>query len=63
MKVVTFARRWRRRLDETTVEEFPKGATATVNNDRAAAALKAGVLDGEPIDPPNEGGDGGQSQG
>lgn len=59
MKVITFARRWRRRVDERTVEEYPKDSTATVSNERAAAAHKAGVLAGEPADAPNpEGGEG-----
>jgi hypothetical protein len=52
MKIITFARRWRRRINAVTVEEYPAGSTATVSNERAAAAVKAGVLVDAPIDPP-----------
>ena len=52
MKSVRFARRWRRRLNDSTVEEYPAGASAVVSNARADAAQRAGVLDGQPVDAP-----------
>lgn len=54
MKSVRFARRWRRRVNDATVEEYPAGVSAVVSNSRAEAAQRAGVLDGQPVDAPSE---------
>lgn len=50
MKTIELAKRWRHRVNETTVEEYSAGAKVTVSNDRADAAKRAGVLKGDPVD-------------
>lgn len=54
MKTVKFAKRWRNRVNDRTVHEYPAGSTATVADDTAERAAKAGVLDGDPVDAPAE---------
>lgn len=52
MKKVKFSKRWRWPLTATSYEAYSPGDEVTVSNDRAEAAQKAGVLDGEPEDAP-----------
>lgn len=54
MKTVEFAKRWRNRVSETVVHEYPAGSTAVVSEEAAKAASEAGVLKGEPVDAPVE---------
>lgn len=54
MKTVKFAKRWRWPLTATSYEAYSPGDEVTVSNDRAEAAQKAGVLDGEPVDAPEQ---------
>lgn len=53
MQTVSFAKTWRWPLTETSYEEYPAGSKVDVSNDRAEAASKAGVLDGEPVEAKN----------
>lgn len=50
MKEIEFAKRWRRQKSETVVERYDAGTKATVSNEVAAEAAKAGVLKGDPVD-------------
>lgn len=50
MKTVRFARRWRFRVNGTTVEEYPAGSEVTISAARAKSAEREGVLDGAPIE-------------
>jgi hypothetical protein len=52
VKTIKFAKRWRWPLTATSYEAYSAGDEVTVSNDRAEAAQKAGVLDGEPVDAP-----------
>ena len=54
MKSVKFAKRFRQPLSAATYQEWPAGTEDVVNNEIAAAAQAAGVLDGEPVDAPAE---------
>ena len=50
MKQVKFAKRWRDRRNDTTVEEYPAGWSGEISDERATRAVAAKVLDGDPID-------------
>ena len=52
MKDVEFAKRWRRQVSETVVEEYSAGSKVTVSEAIAKEAATAGVLKGEPVDTP-----------
>lgn len=52
MKDIELAKRWRRTVSETVVEEFPAGSKATVTAEVAKEAVAAGVLKGDPVDTP-----------
>ena len=52
MKDIELAKRWRRTVSETVVEEYPAGSKATVTAEVAKEAIAAGVLKGEPVDTP-----------
>lgn len=50
MKRIKLARRWRDRLSDTEVAEYPKGSTAIVSDKVALRAEKADVLDGPAVE-------------
>jgi hypothetical protein len=52
MKDVEFAKRWRRKISDTVVEEYSAGSKATVSVEVAKEAVAAGVLKGDPVDTP-----------
>jgi len=52
MKDIELAKRWRHRVSDTVVHEYPAGSKATVSAEVAKAAVEAGVLKGEPTDTP-----------
>jgi hypothetical protein len=52
VKDIELAKRWRRTVSETVVEEYPAGSKATVTAEVAKEAVAAGVLKGEPVDTP-----------
>lgn len=52
MKDIEFAKRWRRPVSETVVEEYSAGAKVTVSDKVAREALAAGVLKAEPVETP-----------
>lgn len=54
MKDVEFAKRWRRKVSDTVVEEYSAGSKATVTEAVAKEAVTAGVLSGDPVDTPPE---------
>lgn len=54
MKDVKFAKRWRWPLSDAAYEQYQPGDALTISDDRAAAAEKAGVLDGAPAEPQAE---------
>jgi hypothetical protein len=53
MKTIKLAKRWLNRVNDTTVHEYPANSTATVSDETAERAVKAGVLDGDPVDAPD----------
>lgn len=53
MKQIKLAKTWRNRVNDTTVHEYPAGSEVAVADETAERAVKAGVLDGDPVDAPD----------
>lgn len=54
MKQIKLAKKWRNRVNDTTVHEYSAGSTVVVADDTAERAVKAGVLAGDPVDAPEK---------
>lgn len=54
MKQITIGqKKWRNRVNDSTVHEYPAGSTATVSDETAERAVKANALAGDPVDAPD----------